>query len=84
MKRLLALVLGYAMAAVPMARPVWGASPTSTARRTRRPAARAPLYDPTEGDNVDGDDLTIRLAAVNALGNQKGSVVVVDPTVAGC
>lgn len=80
MKRLLALVLGYAMAAVPMARPVWGASPTSTARRTRRPAARAPLYDPTEGDNVDGDDLTIRLAAVNALGNQKGSVVVVDPT----
>jgi penicillin-binding protein 2 len=36
--------------------------------------------DPTEGDNVDGDDLTIRRAAVAALGTMNGSVVVVDPT----
>jgi cell division protein FtsI/penicillin-binding protein 2 len=71
--------LGYVLAAAPMARPVLGASPTSNARRTRRPVVRAPLYDPTEGDNVDGDDLTIRRAAVTALGNQNGSVVVVDP-----
>ncbi|HEV3202096.1 MAG TPA: penicillin-binding transpeptidase domain-containing protein [Bryobacteraceae bacterium] len=36
--------------------------------------------DPTEGDNVDGDDLTIRRAAVSAIGTMNGSVVVVDPT----
>jgi penicillin-binding protein 2 len=35
--------------------------------------------DPTEGDNVDGEDLVIRRAAVAALGPVKGSVVVVDP-----
>jgi cell division protein FtsI/penicillin-binding protein 2 len=35
--------------------------------------------DPTLGDNVDGDDLTVRRAAVEALGAQNGSVVVVDP-----
>jgi cell division protein FtsI/penicillin-binding protein 2 len=34
--------------------------------------------DPTEGDNVDGDDLMVRRAAVAALGPVKGSVVVVD------
>jgi cell division protein FtsI/penicillin-binding protein 2 len=34
--------------------------------------------DPTLGDNVDGDDLTVRRAAVEALGAQNGSVVVVD------
>jgi cell division protein FtsI/penicillin-binding protein 2 len=71
--------MGYAVAWAPMGRPAWGGSPAPSARRSRRPVARPPLYDPTEGDNVDGDDLTIRLAAVNALGNQKGSVVVVDP-----
>jgi penicillin-binding protein 2 len=36
--------------------------------------------DITDGDNVDGDDLTVRRAAVNALGNMVGSVAVVDPT----
>jgi cell division protein FtsI/penicillin-binding protein 2 len=39
----------------------------------------SPKVDPTVGDNVDGDDLTIRKAAVDALGQQAGSVVVVDP-----
>jgi cell division protein FtsI/penicillin-binding protein 2 len=39
----------------------------------------APPVDPTEGDNVDGDDLMIRRAAVAALGSVNGSVVVVDP-----
>src|ERR1043166_5100141 len=38
-----------------------------------------PAVDPTVGDNVDGDDLTIRRAAVGALGGYAGSVVVVDP-----
>jgi cell division protein FtsI/penicillin-binding protein 2 len=36
--------------------------------------------DPTLGDNVDGDDLTVRRAAVEALGTQNGSVVAVDPS----
>lgn len=40
----------------------------------------APPVDPTIGDNVDGDDLTVRRAAVAALGTMNGSVVVVDPT----
>lgn len=35
--------------------------------------------DSTQGDNVDGDDLDIRRAAVEALGPYNGSVVVVDP-----
>jgi penicillin-binding protein 2 len=39
-----------------------------------------PTYaDSTEGDYVDGDDLEIRRAAVAALGQYNGSVVVVDP-----
>ncbi|HEY2013253.1 MAG TPA: penicillin-binding transpeptidase domain-containing protein [Bryobacteraceae bacterium] len=46
----------------------------STVRR------KAPPVDPTLGDNVDGEDLTIRRAAVAALGTMNGSVVVVDPS----
>jgi cell division protein FtsI/penicillin-binding protein 2 len=36
--------------------------------------------DSTEGDNVDGEDLVIRRAAVEALGAYNGSVVAVDPS----
>jgi cell division protein FtsI/penicillin-binding protein 2 len=36
-------------------------------------------FDPTAGDNVDGDDLEVRRAAVDALGPYNGTVVVVDP-----
>lgn len=50
-------------------------------------AKKAPVYrkaapgvDPTLGDNIDGDDLTVRRAAVTALGGYAGSVVVVDPS----
>jgi hypothetical protein len=40
----------------------------------------SPTYaDSTFGDNVDGEDLDIRRAAVDALGQYNGSVVVVDP-----
>ncbi len=40
-----------------------------------------PTYaDSTVGDNVDGDDLVVRRAAVDALGSYNGSVLVVDPT----
>ena len=35
--------------------------------------------DSTLGDLIEGEDLTIRQAAVNALGPYNGSVVVVDP-----
>jgi len=35
--------------------------------------------DSTEGDDIDGEDLAIRRAAVEALGPYNGSVVVVDP-----
>jgi len=39
-----------------------------------------PTYaDSTEGDNVDAEDLEIRRAAVEALGQYHGSIVVVDP-----
>jgi len=51
---------------------------SKTKARKRKPAP--PPVDPTEGDDVDGDDLVIRRAAVDALGPVKGSVVVVDPT----
>src|SRR5712671_2502863 len=36
--------------------------------------------DSTEGDSVDGEDLVVRRAAVQALGPYNGSVVVVDPS----
>src|SRR5579872_2727026 len=40
-----------------------------------------PTYaDSTNGDNVDGEDLDVRRAAVEALGPYNGSVVVVDPS----
>jgi cell division protein FtsI/penicillin-binding protein 2 len=35
--------------------------------------------DSTAGDNIDGEDLTVRRAAVDALGPYNGSVVVADP-----
>src|SRR5205807_10136551 len=41
----------------------------------------SPTYaDSTNGDDVDGEDLDIRRAAVDALGQFNGSVVVVDPS----
>ncbi len=57
--------------------------------RTVRPRgpiiAGGPWYEPTyadstAGDYVDGEDLEIRRAAVEALGAYNGSVVVVDPS----
>jgi penicillin-binding protein 2 len=35
--------------------------------------------DSTEGDSEDGDDLTVRRAAVHALGRYNGTVIVADP-----
>lgn len=64
--------------------PAKGATPvaaTKTAAKKSTKAAPARRYrvDPTEGDNIDGDDLAIRRAAVAALGGMVGSVVVSDP-----
>ncbi len=59
------------------------ASSKKKATRSRKraiPISRERAVDPTIGDNVDGDDLTIRRAAVAALGTLNGSVVVVDPS----
>lgn len=52
-------------------------APARKRRVVRKPVS--PKVDPTEGDNVDGEDLTVRRAAVEALGTENGSVVVVDP-----
>jgi penicillin-binding protein 2 len=49
-----------------------------TARQPRG-AWKAPNYaDSLEGDNVDGEDLLVRRAAVDALGPLNGSIVVTD------
>ena len=55
-----------------------GAAATAHRRSSRR-MPRMPIFDPTAGDNVDGDDLAVRRAAVEALGPYNGTVVVVDP-----
>lgn len=60
---------------------------TLVARTTRTPSpiiqggpwTKPTFADSTDGDNIDGEDLTIRRAAVEALGPYNGSVVVVDP-----
>jgi cell division protein FtsI/penicillin-binding protein 2 len=50
-------------------------------RRVSRSPWTEPTYaDSTAGDNVDGEDLAVRRAAVEALGPFNGSVVVVDPS----
>jgi penicillin-binding protein 2 len=60
------------------------AAATSAARKKtgtsarKAPVRRVPRVDPTDGDNVDGDDLMVRRAAVQALGYHGGSVVAVD------
>jgi cell division protein FtsI/penicillin-binding protein 2 len=55
--------------------------PATTHQPRRSGAATRPrtVFDPTAGDNVDGDDLEVRRAAVDALGPYNGTVVVADP-----
>jgi cell division protein FtsI/penicillin-binding protein 2 len=83
MKRfLLPLVAGGLMVAAQFA-VAQAQGTSSTAKKkavARKTAVRPPPpVDPTEGDNVDGEDLTVRRAAVTALGSTRGSVVVADP-----
>jgi penicillin-binding protein 2 len=60
-------------------------SKKSSARRRAASRSSAQTWtepsvaDSTAGDLVDGEDLTVRRAAVDALGPLNGSVVVVDP-----
>ena len=51
----------------------------SVAKKASSPWRSPDYADSTEGDNVDGDDLMVRRAAVDALGRLNGSVVVSDP-----
>jgi penicillin-binding protein 2 len=61
-------------------------APRAATRRLRRPKPTwnqwsEPTYaDSTIGDSVDGEDLRVRRAAVEALGPFNGSVVVADPS----
>ena len=48
------------------------------ARRRYNPWTEPTFADSTIGDNIDGEDLVVRRAAVEALGPYNGSVVVVD------
>src|SRR6476646_3266700 len=71
---------------VPIIKASLRTSPTSSVVRRRRAVVtggpwKSPTYsDSTLNDNVDGEDLEIRRAAVEALGPYNGSIVVVDPT----
>jgi len=60
----------------PVAKTAVAPGPRLRRSRTARPITH---FDPTAGDNVDGDDLEVRRAAVDALGPYNGTVVVVDP-----
>ena len=53
---------------------------TTPKAKTLRGPWRVPTYaDSTFGDRMDGDDLVVRRAAVEALGKMNGTVVVADP-----
>ena len=69
--------------AVATARPaVIPASRTTTRRRPKvwvQTWDEPTFKDSTDGDSVEGEDLEVRRAAVDALGPYNGSIVVVDP-----
>jgi penicillin-binding protein 2 len=57
------------------------ATKTTTRKKVWVQTWDEPTYkDSTAADKIDGEDLTIRKAAADALGPLNGSVVVVDPT----
>ena len=64
--------------AAPIA-PVITVAKKTTARTLRGPW-RVPTYaDSTDGDRIEGEDPTVRRAALDALGKLNGTVVVADP-----
>jgi len=64
----------------PIARPVRKTADFLPAVIAGGPWTEPTYADSTAGDHVDGEDLAIRRAAVDALGSYNGSVVAVDPT----
>src|SRR5579871_2745208 len=54
-------------------------SRTSKRKSVYSPWTSPTFADSTAGDLIDGEDLAVRRAAVQALGPYNGSVVVVDP-----
>ena len=60
--------------------PVTHLSTRRTSKRFWSPWTEPTYADSTVGDFIDGDDLTVRRAAVEALGPMNGTVVVADPT----
>lgn len=73
-------MLAGLLQSLPFASAQSSAKKAAPAAKRRVVPRKAFPVDPTLGDNVDGDDLTVRRAAVEALGTQNGSVVVVDPS----
>jgi len=75
------LVNGHFAAGQPSRSSASGSGKAATTRKktVKKAVKKPPPVDPTDGDNVDGDDLTVRRAAVSALGTTNGSVLVVDP-----
>jgi cell division protein FtsI/penicillin-binding protein 2 len=63
-------------AAKPLAR---STAPARKKRRAWSPWTEPTYADSTSGDSIEGEELTVRRAAVEALGRFNGSVVVVDP-----
>jgi penicillin-binding protein 2 len=62
------------------ARPITSHLPGVAGKRKAAGTWATPTYaDSTIGDSVDGEDLMVRRAAVQALGPYNGSVVVADP-----
>lgn len=58
----------------------FGLSAAPQTRHTTHRYRGVPTYaDPTQGDDTNNDDPTIRQIAVDALGHANGSVVAVDP-----
>ncbi|MFB3777526.1 MAG: penicillin-binding transpeptidase domain-containing protein [Bryobacteraceae bacterium] len=55
------------------------ATPKKRPRRVYSPWNEPTFADSTAGDDISGEDLTVRRAAVQALGPYNGSVVAVDP-----
>ena len=76
-----------AAASTPAVHTVKASYVTRSSRLSRLPKKRivfspwnVPTFaDSTDGDSVDGEDLMVRRAAVEALGPYNGSIVVVDP-----
>lgn len=68
--------VAYTDSTRPMATHLTG---TARKRKVASPWATPTFADSTQGDSVNGEDLMVRRAAVQALGPHNGSIVVADP-----